>query len=272
MQAAERQVRFLEHTLDPQHAEQVRARQRAASFVRVGTCESGILRLDALLDIERGTLVRAAIDTLVSLWLRERQYDHANPLPDDVSSTEQLNAEALFRMAQALMNASDAQRAEGYKPGVLFYGPEPQPQPGSAAVQDLAATPEPASAPAATSVVPPVPDGCLETCYGQVVPASRIVRKSAAIHLTLAPNGVPVALDGQPIDQNPGARLASRAQRIALDFLYRQCTHPGCTRPAVWSLHAHHLIPFAAGGPTTINNMTMLCSEHHVLAHQSTAT
>lgn len=290
MQAAQRQVRYLEHTLDPGHAERERSRQRVASFMRVGTCESGMLRLDALLDVERGTLVRAAIDTLVSQWLRERQYDHTNPLPDDVSSTEQLNAEALFRMAQVFMNAGDAQRAEGYRPAVLFYGPEPQPQPQLRSGSLTVPAPAPQSAPApaqpapvqdpaapdrtpttSASASPLVPQGCLETCYGQVVPASRIVRKSAAMHLTLAASGEPIALDGQPIDQDSGARLASRAQRIALAFLHRQCTYPGCTRPAVWSLHAHHVIRYSAGGPTILKNLTLYCSEHHVLIHQDTA-
>ncbi|HEY3871882.1 MAG TPA: hypothetical protein VGM10_26200 [Actinocrinis sp.] len=265
MQAAEREVRHLEHTVQPGKAEHDRARQRTASFLRLSTCESGMLRLDALLDIERGTVVRAALDTLTSTWLRERQYDHTTPVPDDVHSTEQLNAEALFRMAQVLLSASDAQRAERTAGTVLFYGPEP----GSTPVQESAASSDPALD--AAPVLPPVPDGCLETCYGQLVPATPIVRKSAALHLTLTPTGDPLTLDGQPIDQNPDARLASRAQHIALDFLHRTCTEPGCSRPAVWSLHAHQKIPYSAGGPTTLPNMTSLCSEHHVLTHERDA-
>jgi hypothetical protein len=265
MQAAEREVRHLEHMVQPGKAEQDRARQRTASFLRLSTCESGMVRLDALLDVERGTVVRAAIDTLTSTWLRERQYDHATPVPDDVHSTEQLNAEALSHMAQVLLSASDAQRAERTAGTVLFYGPEP----GSTPVQESAASSDPALD--AAPVIPPVPDGCMETCYGQLVPAARIVRKSAALHLTLTPTGDPLTLDGQPIDQNPDARLASRAQHIALDFLHRTCTEPGCSRPAVWSLHAHHKIPYSAGGPTTLPNMTSLCSEHHVLTHQREA-
>ncbi|HEY3867779.1 MAG TPA: HNH endonuclease [Actinocrinis sp.] len=273
MQAAEREVRYLEHAVQPGKAEQTRTRQRTASFLRLSTCESGMLRLEGLLDIERGTLVRAAIDTLVSTWLRERQYDHAAPVPDDVYSTEQLNAEALFRMAKLLLGASDAQRAERTAGTVLFYGPEP----GSTAapVQESAAqsdSPDSAdAAPTPGPALPVVPDGCLETCYGQLVPAAPIVRKSTALHLTLTPTGDPLTLNGQPIDQNPDARLASRAQRIALDFLHRTCTEPGCTRPALWSLHAHHKIPYSAGGPTTLHNMTSLCSQHHVLTHQDDA-
>jgi hypothetical protein len=203
MQAAEREVRHLEHTVQPGKAEQDRARQRTASFLRLSTCESGMLRLDALLDVERGTVVRAALDTLTSTWLRERQYDHATPVPDDVYSTEQLNAEALFRMAQVLLNASDVQRAERHAGTVLFYGPEPGSTPTP--VQESAATSD--STPITPPVASPVPDGCLETCYGHLIPAARIVRKSAAIHLTLTPTGDPLTLNGQPIDQNPDARL-----------------------------------------------------------------
>jgi HNH endonuclease len=184
-------------------------------------------------------------------------------------------------MAQVLLNASDAQRAQGHRPAVLFYSPVPQPQPqpgsaptpastpASASMQDLASSPDAAAAVA--SVVPLIPPGCVETCYGEVVPAARVVPKSTAMHLTLAADGQPVTLDGQPIDQDADARLASRAQRIALDFLHRQCTYPGCTRPAMWSLHAHHVISYSAGGPTTIKNMTLLCSQHHVLTHQDAA-
>jgi hypothetical protein len=160
MQAAEREVRYLEHAVQPGKAEQTRTRQRTASFLRLSTCESGMLRLEGLLDIERGTLVRAAIDTLVSTWLRERQYDHAAPVPDDVYSTEQLNAEALFRMAKLLLGASDAQRAERTAGTVLFYGPEP----GSTAapVQESAAQLDsPDSADAAPTPGPPGGSGRL---------------------------------------------------------------------------------------------------------------
>jgi hypothetical protein len=271
MQAAEREVRHLEHAVQPGKAEQDRARQRTASFLRLSTCESGMLRLDALLDIERGTVVRAALDTLTSTWLRERQYDHTTPVPDDVHSTEQLNAEALFRMAQVLLSANDAQRAERHAGTVLFYGPEPGSTPTP--VQESAAPSDPADRnPTPGPALPAVPDGCLETCYGHLVPATPIMRKStAALHLTLTPTGDPLTLNGQPIDQNPDARLASRTQHIALNYLHRTCTEPGCTRPAVWSLHAHHKIPYSAGGPTTLHNMTSFCSEHHVLTHQREA-
>jgi predicted restriction endonuclease len=81
-------------------------------------------------------------------------------------------------------------------------------------------------------------------------------------------DGEPVALDGVKIDTAPAARLASRAQRTALAYRDRRCTHPGCSRPTTWSLNAHHVVPFSNGGPTVMKNLTLLCSEHHTLAHR----
>jgi hypothetical protein len=36
----------------------------------------------------------------------------------------------------------------------------------------------------------------------------------------------------------------------------------GCTVPASWC-QAHHVIPWADGGPTTTDNGTLLCGHHH---------
>ena len=89
--------------------------------------------------------------------------------------------------------------------------------------------------------------------------------------LHLDQNGEPVLLDGVKIDANPNARLASPAQRIALAYRDQHCSYPGCTRPTTWSLHAHHRTAFSDGGPTIVENLTLLCSEHHVLVHQDAA-
>ena len=44
------------------------------------------------------------------------------------------------------------------------------------------------------------------------------------------------------------------------------CRHPGCNRTA--NLHAHHIHHWASGGPTTAENLVMLCDEHHRLVHE----
>ncbi|MGO4340292.1 HNH endonuclease signature motif containing protein [Pedococcus sp. 2YAF34] len=44
------------------------------------------------------------------------------------------------------------------------------------------------------------------------------------------------------------------------------CTFPGCTRPAGWT-DAHHLVHWADGGPTSIDNAALLCRAHHSIVH-----
>src|SRR3954447_25813308 len=59
-----------------------------------------------------------------------------------------------------------------------------------------------------------------------------------------------------------GKRLADRGQRLALAARDVGCCFPGCDRPAAWS-EVHHIIEWAAGGPTDIDNMCLLCVFHH---------
>ncbi|HWH28206.1 MAG TPA: DUF222 domain-containing protein, partial [Mycobacteriales bacterium] len=56
------------------------------------------------------------------------------------------------------------------------------------------------------------------------------------------------------------------AQRRALAARDGGCVVRGCTRPPA-SCDAHHLISRAAGGPTTMGNLVLLCRRHHVLWH-----
>jgi hypothetical protein len=57
-------------------------------------------------------------------------------------------------------------------------------------------------------------------------------------------------------------RLATPAQRRALAARDLGCSFPGCTRPPAWC-QAAHIIAWADGGPTKIENMTLLCGFHH---------
>ena len=44
------------------------------------------------------------------------------------------------------------------------------------------------------------------------------------------------------------------------------CRFPGCTHTK-W-LDAHHVVHWADGGETTLENLVMLCSKHHRLLHE----
>jgi hypothetical protein len=46
----------------------------------------------------------------------------------------------------------------------------------------------------------------------------------------------------------------------------KHCRAPGCTRTR--GLHAHHLVHWADGGQTDLDNLILLCSRHHRLLHE----
>ena len=56
------------------------------------------------------------------------------------------------------------------------------------------------------------------------------------------------------------------AQRRALTARDVSCVARGCTRPPAMC-DVHHLTARADGGPTTLNNLVLLCRRHHVLWH-----
>jgi hypothetical protein len=56
------------------------------------------------------------------------------------------------------------------------------------------------------------------------------------------------------------------AQRRAVSARDRHCLARGCTRPPAFC-DVHHLTSRADGGPTTVENLGLLCRRHHVLWH-----
>jgi hypothetical protein len=233
---ARKHIRTLEHSLDPTDGQDLITRQRARSFLRVTELDDGLCRFDILLDAVRATTLRSAIDAQSAEWIRQAQYDNAQPLPEDIRTTEQINAHAVVRLAELFHTANPDARAAHFTAPMLY-------------------------------ITSNAANGLTETVYGDLLPTTAIPEQQVHL-LEVDAQGHPIALNGVNIDTTPHARLASPSQRTALAYRDRHCTQPGCTRPTTYALHAHHLIPYSNGGPTTTRNMTLLCSEHHTLAHQ----
>jgi hypothetical protein len=73
------------------------------------------------------------------------------------------------------------------------------------------------------------------------------------------------AADGRILSLGRKRRRPNRAQLDALWRRDRGCTAPGCGRTRF--LHAHHVKPWAAGGRTDLDNLILLCGDHHRLLH-----
>jgi hypothetical protein len=79
----------------------------------------------------------------------------------------------------------------------------------------------------------------------------------------------------QPVVHGPDGRPAGvgTTQRTVAPWLVRQlrhrdqgCVFPGCGRTR-W-VQAHHRVHHADGGPTTLDNLELLCLAHHHLVHE----
>ena len=73
--------------------------------------------------------------------------------------------------------------------------------------------------------------------------------------------------DGQVVEMGCAVRLFTGAQVRRLWLRDRGCTFPGCSMPAHWT-DAHHLVHWADGGPTDLENAALLCERHHTVVHQ----
>ena len=78
-----------------------------------------------------------------------------------------------------------------------------------------------------------------------------------------------VLTDGRGVilDYGRATRLVPRGLWDTIVVRDRTCRHDGCDRPPAWS-EAHHVLPWEHGGPTSLENLVLLCSRHHHLIHQ----
>jgi uncharacterized protein DUF222/HNH endonuclease len=102
------------------------------------------------------------------------------------------------------------------------------------------------------------PTGYGLTEHGELLAAGTALRMADAAAITSC------VLDthGGMLDYGTTRRLATAGMRRALAARDSGCTFPGCTIPPSWC-QTHHVIPWRAGGPTSLNNLTLLCGHHH---------
>ncbi|GAA5173466.1 HNH endonuclease signature motif containing protein [Pseudonocardia eucalypti] len=81
---------------------------------------------------------------------------------------------------------------------------------------------------------------------------------------------LPVVLDGDSMVVDVGRirRTVDRYQRRAIAARDRGCAFRGCGKKPR-HCEIHHLIPWAHGGRTDLNNLVMLCWAHHRMIHHA---
>jgi Domain of unknown function (DUF222)/HNH endonuclease len=70
-----------------------------------------------------------------------------------------------------------------------------------------------------------------------------------------------------PLSVGRATRTIPSSIRTALVLRDRGCRFPGCDRPPAWT-DGHHIIHWADGGPTELDNLVSLCRSHHRQVHE----
>ncbi|MEW1960591.1 HNH endonuclease signature motif containing protein, partial [Kineococcus sp. NPDC059986] len=71
---------------------------------------------------------------------------------------------------------------------------------------------------------------------------------------------------GRPRSLHTLDRHATDNQRLIVAERDRGCIAPGCGAPA-WACHFHHVVHWADGGPTSVDNLVLLCGRDHRAMH-----
>ena len=226
-----REVRLLADQLryekDQDGAHHEEQQQIAARELHLGTSRDGMLTLHGQLDREAGAALRAALEPLAKPQPAE------NGEPDPRSAAKR-NADALVHLLDR--TGGDENAGAGMRPRVVVTV-------GLRALRDR------------------IGGGTLEAT-GEPISASSARRMACDAEV------VPVVLGGasQPLDIGRAQQIVPRHLRRALRVRDGSCAFPGCDRP-LGASHAHHCQHWAEGGPTSLDNLVLLCAGHHRLLH-----
>jgi hypothetical protein len=235
--------RHLIHVLDIDSLAEREQRAYRRRELRVVDLGDGLTRLSGQLDAESAALVRSALDPLAA----------PNPAADgtpDPRSAGQRMADALVELARRGCAAGDLPAGHGVQPhialivslGTLQASKSHHPGAGSACGWT------------------PTPPG--ELGWGGPLSAEAVRRIGCDAGIS------PMITDrvSVPLDVGREQRTVTAGQWAALVTRDRGCVFPGCTRPAQWCI-AHHIVHWADGGPTDLDNLVLLCGQHHRSIH-----
>ena len=109
-------------------------------------------------------------------------------------------------------------------------------------------------------------EGCCELVHGGPVDPA-VVRTLAC---DAAIGRIVMRGDSEVLDVGRRTRLITPALRRSLAVRDRTCVEPGCDIPAHWC-DAHHITPWHAHGPTSLDNLELRCRTHHLAQHHQGA-
>ncbi len=223
-------ARRLAQVLDPDGAEPADPAKPERSFdYRLG--QDGSLTGRLRLDPERAELLRTALDPL------------AKPRPatgdgdPDSRSTAERAADALTELARTAIRGGELPDHGGEPPNLLITIGWEQLRAGL---------------------------GAVTLGDGTVLPVETVRRlgcESRVIPMVLGSHS-------EPLDIGRASRTVTKTQRRAVTARDRHCAFPGCEQRAP-RCDVHHVIHWADGGLTDLDNLVLLCGWHHTVIHHT---
>jgi hypothetical protein len=203
-------------------------RVRERRRLHVSPVLDGMVRVDGDLDPETGEHVVTALRAVLDAGARRR---------GDERSTPQRRADALGEICRQWLDSPDRPTVATEKPHVSV-------------TLDLAS---------------------LEGRAGTRCALDHAGRISAEDARRLACDAmvsrVVVGPRSQPLEAGRRTAVVPAPLRRALVVRDGGCRFPGCDRPPGWT-DAHHVVHWADGGETSLDNLVLLCRPHHRLVHR----
>ena len=228
-----------EHQVDAESAlsEANRAHQRR--YLQIGEAINGLVRIEGQVAPDAGAIIRTAIEP------------YAKPSKGDERTSGQRLADALVefcgRSAARASGNGHTSRA-GQAKGDSANGAGPRPQLIIKAAADTLAG------------IQGAPAGQLE--WGGTVPAETVRRLACDAAISRI-----TGLGEFEREITHSSRTIPPPTRRALVARDQHCVFPGCDRPPPWC-DGHHLVYWADGGPTKLENLGLVCGPHHRKVHE----
>ncbi|MFL6069794.1 MAG: DUF222 domain-containing protein [Actinomycetes bacterium] len=221
------------HVVDPDGALVDANRAHERRWLSASKTFDGMVAIDGLLDADAGALVLTA---LAAATPPRRADDHRN--------AGQRRADALVDICGVCLDHGKLSSSGSVRPHLLVTAPMD-------ALTNGAAHSEPRT----TDVG--------ELAWTGPLPDEAVRRLGCDATVTR------ILLDGDslPLDVGRATRTVPLHLRQALVVRDRGCVGEGCDRPVGWT-EAHHVVHWAEGGRTALDNLVLLCRTHHRKVHE----
>jgi len=192
--------------------------------------EDGMVILRARLTPEQGAVVQRALEAAADRLFQESRHAAAPERVEEEITSDQRRADALTLMAESALNANLDRGSAGDRYQVVLHVD------ANHQVLELA-------------------NGGI----GVSAETSRRLSCDASVVL------VQENADGTVLDVGRKTRTVPAAIRRALTARDGHCAFPGCNARRC---DAHHVVHWAEGGLTALDNLVLLCRRHHTLLHE----